>query len=126
MSYQQKVIGISLLILVLITSVLFISFYGDLSSNDQYSGIGYAILMLFAVGAEFIILIFIGLFIRFRTKRPAPPQRVRKMEQHSNTPLDDLSPQILDHKERAYAFFSSALIVLLVGASLCFGGLAAF
>ena len=126
MSYQQKVIGISLAILVLITASLFIAFYSDLSGNDQYSGVGYALLMLFTVGAEFVLLIFIGLFIRFRTKGPTSIKRTTKAQQTEGKPLDDITPDTLDHKERAFAFFSSALIVLLVGASLCFGGLAAF
>jgi len=72
-----------------------------LGSKDMYAAVGYAIFMAYAIGLEVLVLMVLGLLWALRRINPEEPDRMKTQSKH---------------------FFLAALIVLLVGFSLCFGG----
>ncbi|MBC6995166.1 hypothetical protein QWY85_05550 [Neolewinella lacunae] len=116
MSYQSKVIYISLGIFLVLTILSYAADYGNQGSNN-YAGLGYMLLMMCAIIAEVVVLFLIGIVMRL-THRPTPGIKPGDPEI-----LDDQrQPQVLDNKQKAKAYFLAMGLVLLVGVSLCFGG----
>lgn len=78
-------------------ALLFVFF----SSEDMYGAIGYALFMAYAIGLEIFVLLLLGLIWRLRSRNAEDPLSMKTQSRH---------------------FFLAALMVLLVGFSLCFGG----
>jgi hypothetical protein len=119
MSYTRKVIYISLGLLIAVTLISAIP--GVASSSGRIDGLEVGLVALgFSLLEAFVLIIAaIGILIikpsSSSTIEVALPDDV----------LDASGPRKkpLTHRRRAGAFFAAAGIVVLVGGSLCFGGL---
>jgi len=118
MSHQAKVIYTALGILV---SIVVLAYLTTMTNpGDKYAALGFGLLVILAAVAEALILLITGIYIR-----------VKQRSDHTTSATPD--PKVLDdtaterplgYKQRARAYFLAAGLVLLVGGSLCFGGVA--
>lgn len=77
-------------------------------SPNNYSGVGYMMVMMVGIGVEIFMLLLIGLVLYFR-KREGDDELIR-------------AGKVPVHKQQGNAFFLAIGLVLMVGVSLCFGG----
>lgn len=118
MSYTRKVIYISLGLLIAVTLISAIP--GVASSSGRIDGleVGLVALVFSLLEAFVLIIIAIGILIvkpGGGSMNVASPPDVLDSSGTREKPLT--------HHRRAGAFFAAAGIVVLVGGSLCFGGL---
>ena len=99
MVYKNKVIYLSLTGVAIISLISFLLV--SPKSGNQYASIGFSVIMLAGLCLEVIVLLVTGLILYFGgTDKSVTSAR----------------------KQRANAFFLAIGLVLLVGVSLCFGG----
>lgn len=111
MSYKNKVFIVSLGILLVIA---FLGYQADPpgGGHNQYAGVGYMAFMMIGIIIECIVLFTIGMILYLgRKKKPG-------------IDADDIQveAQFAELQQKANAYFLAMGLVLLVGASLCFGG----
>ncbi len=94
---SRNVIYISLGVLVAAAVIAYV--FALMSKSDQYYGVGYGMIMIFVGGVEAFLLLLFGIAKFF------------------SRPPDD---------EGYGDYFIAVGLVLIVGASLCFGGLYSF
>jgi hypothetical protein len=107
MNFKRKVISASfaLLGLMSIGAYLFDSPGGP---PNNYSGLGYMMVMMVGIGLEVFVLLLAGLILYFR-KVEGEDELIR-------------AGKVPEHKQQGNALFLAIGLVLLVGVSLCFGG----
>lgn len=102
MSYRNKVLFVSLGLLMLAAILAYVADPPGGGANT-YSGLGYMMLLMMATGIEVFILLVIGIIFKSRKSSTDGEENARI-------------------KQQANAYFLAMGLVLLVGASLCFGG----
>ena len=116
MNYRAKVILVNLGILVAIAVITF--FASDLDSAKG-GAILFGLVMVTVSVLQFIVLIITGAVLRTRdAKSGRGEQRLKPTEV-----LDHFATEQNQPRGRGEAFLLAALLVLLIGGSLCYGSL---
>ncbi|MEL7159791.1 MAG: hypothetical protein AAFN92_03460 [Bacteroidota bacterium] len=119
MSYRSRVIYLSLGLLVLVSVLAYFSVMSN-TGGDKYAILGFGVVTLAWSIFEAFALLITGIVIRVRGEEGGVAS-LDDNEEILDAPTGD---RPLTAKERASAYFIAMGLVLLVGASLCFGGLA--
>lgn len=112
MTAHQRTVTASLAILLLIALAGIVLN----SPADDYAALGFGMFMMVFGGIEFAILLLLGIVYSIRG-RAAAPDDDKQLDGHL---AHDHSVAI---RRQARAFYISAVLVLLIGGSVCFGGM---
>lgn len=107
MTFKRKVIINAMVILGLISIASYVVDQPNAGPN-AYSGLGYMVFMCLGISLEFLGLLVIGII--YTTRRKSADGEIIR------------SGKVPESRQRAKAYFLAAGLVLLVGVSLCFGG----
>ena len=120
MSYTGKVVSISLGSLLLVAVA---GFLAD-SPGDHYAGMTFAIFLAFFMVIEVVVLLIVWPYTSCSADHQGDmPKRIPIC----SIPMSCRTRSgAVAHKRKSRAYFLSAVLVLLIGTSVCFGGASIF
>lgn len=121
MSYRQKAVSVSLGILAAFSLIFFL--LDPPNSGQHLGGIGFGLGMIGITAVEAFILLVVGIYLRVTAK--SSPTQASNGESSELLDQPELQAAPVSQKEKGNALLLSAGLVILVGPSICFGGLTA-